>query len=165
MTLLILTPNPDPPYNMRQICPSYKVAGIGGITHRDIANRVIARKRANGTIASGDDAHIVDSSDLPPRWNEFFNAGSWADGPIIDMAKARVIHMDRIRIERNTRLYELDVLYMQADEAGSDGEAEKAIISAEKQRLRDIPQTFALDGYLTPDELIAAWPTIYRPIG
>jgi len=83
-----------------------------------------------------------------------------ADGGIIsvDMEKARAIHMDRIRRVRNAELAKLDVPYMKAQERGD--QAAMTQIAAQKQALRDIPQTFDLNAAQTPDELKALWPTI-----
>ena len=59
----------------------------------------------------------------------------------INMEKARGIQMDKIREVRNKELAKKDVEYMKALEA-DDGSA--AAISTERQKLRDIPQTFDL---------------------
>lgn len=59
----------------------------------------------------------------------------------IDMAKARSIHLERIRTKRNAELSKLDV---QATKAQDIGDAETlAQIRARKQELRDLPATLA----------------------
>ena len=68
----------------------------------------------------------------------------------INMDKAKVITKDRLRVERKPLLEEQDILFMQAQEAGSDTSA----IVTEKQRLRDI--TNQVDSMTTTDELKAA---------
>ena len=73
----------------------------------------------------------------------------------INMTKARDIHMDQIRKARNAELAAKDVTFMRAVEAG-DTDAQ-ATIGAEKQVLRDIPQTFDLTTD-TPEQLKALWP-------
>ena len=73
------------------------------------------------------------------------------------MPKARVIHMDRIRLDRDLELAELDVLSAQAAVAGDV--AEELRIADLKRTLRGIPQTFDLEAYTTPEGLNAAWPT------
>ena len=74
----------------------------------------------------------------------------------VNMPKARIIHMDRIRTVRDAELEKLDVAFMKALEAGNTvGQQE---IAAEKQTLRDIPQTFDLSKYRAPATLKAAWP-------
>ena len=72
----------------------------------------------------------------------------------VNMSKARGIQMDKIRQMRNKELANKDVEYMKALEA-DDGSAK--IIAAEKQALRDIPQTFDLTTD-TVDELKEKWP-------
>jgi hypothetical protein len=74
----------------------------------------------------------------------------------VDMARARAIHMDRIRRVRDVELANLDVSYMKAQERGD--QAAMTQIAAQKQALRDIPQTFDLNAARTPDELKALWP-------
>ena len=52
----------------------------------------------------------------------------------VDITKAKAITKDRLRADRTPLLEEQDVLFMKAQEAGSDTSA----IVTEKQRLRDI---------------------------
>jgi len=68
----------------------------------------------------------------------------------INMDKAKVITKDRLRADRKPLLEEQDILFMKAQEAGSDTLA----IVTEKQRLRDI--TKQVDSMTTTDELKAA---------
>ena len=68
----------------------------------------------------------------------------------INMDKAKVITKDRLRVDRKPLLEEQDILFMQAQEAGSDTSA----IVTEKQRLRDI--TNQVDSMTTLDELKGA---------
>ena len=77
--------------------------------------------------------------------------------PKVNLPKARLVHMDHIRRVRNTELAKLDLPFMRAVEA-SDG-AEQTRIAAQKQVLRDIPRTFDLSVYRTPQKLRAAWPS------
>jgi hypothetical protein len=73
----------------------------------------------------------------------------------VNMAKARGIHMDKIRVVRNAELAAKDITFMRAVEAGDT--STQATIATEKQTLRDIPQTFDLTTD-TPEELKAKWP-------
>lgn len=66
---------------------------------------------------------------------------------VINRAKAEVSVWDRLRIERDARLVELDVLFMRALETAQDF----AGIAAEKQALLDVT-TKSLSG-LSIDEL------------
>jgi hypothetical protein len=70
------------------------------------------------------------------------------------MSKARGIQMDKIRQVRNAELAKKDIEFMKALEA-DDGSS--AAIAAEKQVLRNIPQTFDLTTD-TPKELKEKWP-------
>ena len=74
---------------------------------------------------------------------------------IVNMTKARDIHMSKIRAVRNKQLASLDVPFMRAVETGDASEL--ARIASEKQVLRDIPQTLDLTTD-TPEELKAIWP-------
>ena len=67
----------------------------------------------------------------------------------INMNKAKDITKERLRQERKPLLEEQDILFMRAQEAGSD----TTVIVAEKQRLRDI--TNSVDSCTTTDELKA----------
>jgi len=76
----------------------------------------------------------------------------------VNMTKARVIQMDKIRVVRNEELVKKDVTFMRAVEAGDT--SAQATIATEKQVLRDIPQTFDITtGVDTPEKLKAKWPT------
>jgi hypothetical protein len=68
----------------------------------------------------------------------------------VDITKAKVITKDRLRVDRKPLLEAQDILFMKAQEAGSDTSA----IVTEKQRLRDI--TNQVDSMTTTDELKAA---------
>ena len=68
----------------------------------------------------------------------------------VDITKAKVITKDRLRTERKPLLEAQDILFMKAQEAGSDTSA----IVTEKQRLRDI--TNQVDSMTNTDELKAA---------
>lgn len=67
----------------------------------------------------------------------------------IDLAKAKDITKDRLRVERTPLLAAQDVLFQRALESGGDTSA----IVAEKQRLRDI--TSLVDSCVTTDQLKA----------
>ena len=68
----------------------------------------------------------------------------------VDITKAKVITKDRLREERKPLLEAQDILFMQAQEAGTSTSA----IVTEKQRLRDI--TNQVDSMTTLDELKGA---------
>ena len=68
----------------------------------------------------------------------------------VNFTKAQDITKDRLRADRKPLLEAQDVLFMRAQEAGSDTSA----IVTEKQRLRDI--TIQVDSMSTLDELKGA---------
>lgn len=98
-------------------------------------------------VPSGIDYEVIDVSELP-KDRTFRNAWEVSGEKVnINMDKARNIHMDNIRIAREKKLKELDIETMK----GND-------VQAQKQKLRDIPQTFDLTIATTPEELKALWP-------
>jgi hypothetical protein len=68
----------------------------------------------------------------------------------VNFSKAQDITKERLRADRKPLLEEQDILFMKAQEAGSDTSA----IVEEKQRLRDI--TNQVDDMTTLDELKTA---------
>ena len=68
----------------------------------------------------------------------------------INFSKAQNMTKERLRVDRKPLLEAQDILYMRAQEAGSDTSA----IVTEKQRLRDI--TEQVDSMTTLDELKGA---------
>ena len=73
----------------------------------------------------------------------------------IDMAKAKEIHKDNIRIAREPLLAALDIEFQRALETSADTSA----IVAKKQALRDAPADSAIDAATTADELKSQWNT------
>ena len=105
--------------------------------------------------------HDYDPDLLPEPSDDqrFFNVWEWVgDAVVVNMPKARVLHMDAIRRVRNAELAKLDITYMRAIEAG-DTDAQ-ATIATEKQTLRDIPATFDITTDVdTPAALKSKWPS------
>jgi hypothetical protein len=99
---------------------------------------------------------IVDGDTLPK--NRYFRAALKANkGKFeIDMDKAAAIHLERIREARDAALVALDTQTIMAVGKG-DTEALQAV-EAQKQVLRDIPQTIDLSKAQLPEELAAIWP-------
>lgn len=71
-------------------------------------------------------------------------------GITVDITKAKAITKDRLREERKPLLEAQDILFMQAQEAGTS----TSDIVTEKQRLRDI--TNQVDSMTTLDQLKGA---------
>lgn len=127
------------------------------LLERVIARSVLGRVDSNGDPICQDGIyHIVSDSDIPQD-RTFREAWLCSNGSIkIDMAKARAIHLDRIRTARDEKLAALDVPWMKAVEAGDRGA--QAAIAVQKQELRDIPQTLDLTEARTAGALQAIWP-------
>ena len=78
---------------------------------------------------------IVNVSDLPNQYNDFFDAWELIDGKVtVSLDKAKEITKKRLRAEREPLLQAQDVAFQRALEAGADTSA----IVAEKNRLRDV---------------------------
>ena len=73
----------------------------------------------------------------------------------IDMAKAREIHKNKIRVARKSLLEALDIEFQKALETGSD----TASIVSKKQALRDATADSAIGSATTDAELKAQWNT------
>ena len=117
-----------------------------------------ADQRARLTECCGNYFRYVGKPDAEGRRSAV--GGAWEmdiDGrPKINMAKAQGVQMDYIRQERDAELETLDIPALRAMESGDAADQKR--IGALKQALRDIPQTFDLSGYTTPQTLRAAWP-------
>ena len=73
----------------------------------------------------------------------------------IDMAKAREIHKNNIRIARAPKLAELDIEFQKAQETN----AGITTIVANKQALRDAPAAAGISTATTQQELKDQWDT------
>lgn len=125
---------------------------------RELTDEIIARelREEQHYINRG----LFNFEDLP----DWVFKGAWilADGVVkVDMDKARVIHMKRIRKVRNAELDRLDIETMKA--LDSQDNKKSAEVGAKKQALRDIPETFDLSIATTPEELKALWPEELKP--
>lgn len=73
----------------------------------------------------------------------------------INMAKAKEIHKNNIRLVRKDKLAELDIEFQKALETSAD----TSTIVAKKQALRDAPADTAIDAATTEAELKSQWNT------
>ena len=128
------------------------------LLQRTVDLSVLGRRDSKGNPICKDGVyHIVDEAVIPT--DRGFRAAWIIDNNqvIVSMDKARVIHMDAIRVARDAQLASLDVPWMKAVEAG-DTDAQ-ATIATEKQTLRDIPATFDITtDVVTPAQLRGRWP-------
>ena len=81
-----------------------------------------------------------------------------SDGtPKVNMDKARVVQMDRIRVMRDKELVKKDVDMLKAIESGDS--SAQSTVATDKQTLRDIPANFDLTTDVdTPLKLKDKWP-------
>ena len=75
---------------------------------------------------------------------------------VVDMPKARALHLDRIRVARQPLLVKLDADWMKALGQKKTGEADA--IEAQRQTLRDLPATVKVAEATTPEDLKQLWP-------
>ena len=130
-----------------------------GMTDQEAVDANVATLKLRGEIPDGTEHIVVNIADTPKGIGDFKGArvinGSNYE---VDMPKARVIHMDRIRAARNKELEAKDITWMKAVEAGDT--SAQSTIATEKQTLRDIPATFDITTDVdTPAKLRAKWPT------
>jgi hypothetical protein len=86
-------------------------------------------------VPKGKGARIVNLSDLPSQYNDFYNAWEMDETTVtVNKDKAVELTKQRLRAERAPLLAAQDVAFQRAQESGADTTA----IVAEKQRLRDI---------------------------
>jgi len=98
---------------------------------------------------------VRDAASLTMPTDRVFR-GAWqfnGDAVEVDMVKARDIHRDNLRTERNPRLEALDTDWFRAAETG-DTTAQSAI-AASKQALRDVTSDARIEEATTPEELKA----------
>jgi len=167
----ILTPNLDPPFNLRQIYPNSDHTLAWVIRRNKEVGVIPCESKAERDMCLADykakhpnlplivlppigPHYVVDETDLPDDY--FFDCWEWDNGCQVNMPKARGFQMEHVRKVRNVELVKLDVPFMLALEAGNV--AEQRRIGGLKRTLRDIPQTFDLGPYETARELQLAWP-------
>ena len=190
----ILTPNLEPPFNLRRRQPNYRWLNLYA-SEQEYLETAVTRERDVGLIPFPTEAErqarivelalagfapsmmpdfpppggphwVVDETELPSgvvseENDYFFDCWEWNNGCKVNMPKARDLHMDQIRSVRNTELAKLDAPFMQALEARDVAEQQR--IADLKQQLRDIPQTFDLNVFTTPESLKSSWPLELPP--
>lgn len=89
----------------------------------------------------GDEVALVDSDIV--SFPDYSFRDAWTHDLTIDMQKARLIHLDRLRLERNEKLTASDIEYMKAMESGDMLRINA--IKLKRQLLRDMPTNIASD--------------------
>ena len=104
---------------------------------------------AASSVPAGIEYKIVKAADLPQ--DRYFRNAWCIKGRkvVVDMPKARDVHMKEIRKKRNEKMKVLDIETMK----GLD-------VQAEKQVLRDLPAKIDLTTAETPVDLKAIWPNL-----
>jgi len=101
------------------------------------------------SVPDGIEYKIIEAADLPQD-RYFRNAWCIEGGKVVvDMPKARDVHMKEIRKKRDAKIKVLDIETMK----GLD-------VQAEKQVLRDLPAKIDLTTAETPEDLKAIWPNL-----
>ena len=141
------------------------VTGVTAVVHpayfdearpKDETEAELLSRVALKAIPAGISYLEVEAIQIPTERN-FRDAWECPTGVIeVNMPKARLIHMDRIR-----RVRDIELERESGSKLRQPTESE-ALFTSERQArlraLRDIPQTFDLAGYTTPEALEAAWP-------
>lgn len=128
------------------VAPSPKATIDGKKTSRSMTIEEIAE---GSNIPQGIEYEVIETNKILSdcTFRAAWEKGT-SDKPIkINMDKARNIHMRRIRDARDKELARLDIEQLK----GND-------VAAQKQILRDLPDTFDLTVAMTPDELKVLWP-------
>ena len=73
----------------------------------------------------------------------------------INMAKAKQLHIENIRIARESKLAALDIEFQKALETGAD----TSTIVTKKQALRDAPAASGISTAVNTGDLVAQWDT------
>jgi hypothetical protein len=99
---------------------------------------------------------IVETLDVSDIYDGYLSAYYYEDevGPVVNIDRAKALHLDKFREARAPKLSRLDVDYMKAVETFNAGE--QAVIFAKKQELRDVTQTELPN---TLEEIKAVWPS------
>jgi hypothetical protein len=160
-SFLLVLRGKDRPESRRELGVKEAAALLAGATGqeledaRDLGLELVLRDYVPTQNPDAISAEIVDVAFPPDRI--FRSAWEKTVGAIrVNLPKACIIHMDRIRESRNVELEKLDVPFMRAVEAGDTVEQQR--IAGLKEGLRQIPQAFDLSGYITAEQLHAAWP-------
>jgi len=135
-----------------ELVPSTKTSWREVKTQRILTIDEIAQK----DLPAGTEYKIINASELP---QDRFYRDAWvyaSDKVVVDLPKARNVHLNKIRARRNEKFIELGF------PVKLDSSLEKAIIPEETrailQALRDIPQVLDLSEVNTLEELTALWP-------
>ena len=121
------------------------------VTDALVFEQIVRAYNGNGKPAPKRYVILAEDAELPTD-RDYRNA--WAldgDKIVIDLAKAKDLHRAKLREARAPIMAQLDVDFMRALEQGKD----TAMITAQKQSLRDATKAEAIDAAQTIEELKA----------
>ncbi len=98
----------------------------------------------------------VNDIDIDPLYRKAYDYSHTGKPCKLNIAKAREVHMTRIRKARDKKLPKLDIDYQRAMESKNEKKMEE--LAKVKQALRDLPDTFSLSRARTLDALKALIP-------
>lgn len=129
---------------------------VRNINEPDVSEEFIIQRAWSKIPPDAIEPRLIFTEDIPQ--DRTFRDAWEHDGEKVrvNMDKARVIHMNRIRKVRDKVLADLDIETIKAL-----GQGDKIIMDAvegQKRRLRNLPQTFDLSKAKTPEELQTLWP-------
>lgn len=106
--------------------------------------------------------YIIADSSICPQDRYFRNAWELGedDKPKVNFGKAKKIHINKLRKERDKKLETLDAKFMQALENGDVAKQDE--IKQKKQKLRDMPTDPVFDSANTPEQLKSIIPDYMR---
>lgn len=108
--------------------------GITFATDEEVMAFIIKKSIPEGTTYK-----IIDATALPAD-RTFREAWTVATDKVKeDLEKAKIIHLNRLRVIRNKQLDKTDILLMKAQEQGT--EEDVATLKTDRQALRDMPET------------------------
>lgn len=130
-------------------------------------DQFVERVRQKDVPSDAKTVILVEEEDLPPRMDPKTKhlRNAWRISGrkvVVDMPAAREIHMNRIRQSRDRHLDSLDREHTKA--LGRKRQADADAIEAQRETLRNIPQTFDLTKAKTPEALADLWPAGLDPI-
>lgn len=148
------------------ITPAYndKIGGLAasGKSESDWLDDVAAKS----VPADALNIHRCEKDDINPS-RRFRNAWEQigVSAPVTNMNEARVIRINEVRRDRESRFRELDIEYNRADE--TDDIERKLVIVEAKTKLRDLPETIKpdLDALTTENDLSEyepEWPSVSK---
>lgn len=146
-TIGIIYPNPDA-----------KKSAIDAEGNDVMIPMTIDDVRAKALPETATSYAVIDKSNIPAD-RTFRNAWSHdLPGGLVkvDIPKAKVLHMNNIRTIRNKLLAASDTDLLRAQEKNDTAAIDQ--LKAFRQALRDIPQTYSLTNFNTPEALKNAWP-------